>query len=88
MKLNDMVRRACKNLLKNKSRSILTILAPAIGTASIIIMISVSVSIEERVVNRFIESTNILNIKVAAPGISGNIEGESIKNVEIIRKLN
>lgn len=88
MKLRDIIIRTLRNLLKNKSRSILTIIAAAIGTASIIIMISVSVSIEERVVNRFIESTNILNIRVAAPGISGNIEGESIKNVEIIRKLN
>lgn len=87
MRTKDLLKRAWKNLYKNKHRSALTILAASIGTASIITMVSVTGSIEKKVINKYIEDANLLKIVANSKDYNGMNVKESLQRIEIVRKI-
>jgi acetoin utilization transport system permease protein len=63
MRINDLLRRAWKNLNRNKHRTLLTIIATSIGAASIITMIAVTGAVQEKIIGNFIKATNLLELR-------------------------
>lgn len=62
MRISDLIKKAWINLFRNKSRTLLTVIATAIGSASIIIMVSITFSIESKVVTKFVADNDLLKI--------------------------
>ncbi len=67
----DILAMGARNLWRRKVRSLLTVLGVIIGTAAIVVMISLSVGIEDALVKQF-ENMGDLSIVEVWPGFSGN----------------
>ena len=69
MLLNDRIQLAYKALIRQKLRSILTMIALGIGIASVVIIMSTGAGLESMVVGELdVYSPNSLNIEVRVPG--------------------
>src|SRR6056297_1120799 len=83
----DILVMGLKNLWRRKVRSLLTVLGVIIGTAAIVVMISLSVGIEDAMVKQF-ESMGDLSIIEVWPGYDGRsqttIDDEMIEEISEI----
>jgi ABC-type antimicrobial peptide transport system permease subunit len=92
MNKTDIMRLALKNFLRRKTRSILTILGVIIGTASIVVMLSLGIGMNESY-RKQLESMGSLNvINVNTFYVPENATGmvkvtESVLNDEAIEKI-
>lgn len=75
----DIIRMTLKNLLRRKTRTLLTVMGVVIGTASIVIMISIGIGMSEgfkQEVSRM-GSLNTINVRSAESGYYGMYEAEA-----------
>ncbi|ERI91959.1 efflux ABC transporter, permease protein [Clostridiales bacterium oral taxon 876 str. F0540] len=88
MRIFDLLKRAWFNLMRNKSRTLLAVISAAIGFASIMIMISVTFSVEDKVINKFIEDSDILTINANKKEHSKLDVSLALDTLKSIRNIN
>lgn len=82
----DMVKMALRNLWKRKLRTFLTVLGVIIGTASIVVMVSIGIGMNESFKQQIEQWGSLQVINVSAPGSGGRygiveeVGGSSQKN--------
>lgn len=77
MRFSDILRTAFINLWRRKLRTFLTVLGMVIGVASIVVMISLGLGIQESVLNSFASTGSLTTIEVSS--INYSKEGSSAK---------
>ena len=68
MKLLDLIKMSISNLWRRKLRTILTILGVIIGTASIVVMISLGIGLNKSMIDSVEESGGLTTINVSSGG--------------------
>lgn len=97
MKLADMLRTAFMNLWRRKLRAILTVLGMVIGTASIVVMVSLGIGIQQATLESFANTGSLTLIQVSSykwvespGGMGGGTSTETIlnkKSVEAFKQI-
>lgn len=64
MKFSDLVAMSVNNLLRRKLRTFLTVLGVTIGTASIVVMISIGIGLKEFTMNQYASSGSLTAVEV------------------------
>ena len=82
MRLIDLLRMSASNLLRRKIRTILTVLGVVIGTASIVVMISLGLGLQKSSMEQIEQSGGLTTIEVY------NYGGYSESGEEEAQKIN
>ncbi len=81
MRFSDIARTCAQNLLRRKSRTILTVLGVIVGCCSIVLMISIGQGINEQNEQMLKSMGNLNDITVTAAGGSGAYDSSGVGNV-------
>ena len=75
MSTSDMIKMALRNLWKRKLRTFLTILGVVIGTASIVVMVSIGIGMNESFQQQVEEwgSLQVINVSTAGGGMVSSV---------------
>ncbi len=92
MRLIDLLRMSASNLLRRKLRTVLTVLGVVIGTASIVVMISLGLGLQKSSIEQIEQSGGLTTIEVynyGGYGDSGEEETQKINDavIETIAKI-
>lgn len=79
MRLIDLLRMSASNLLRRKLRTVLTVLGVVIGTASIVVMISLGLGLQKSSLEQIEQSGGLTTIDVYNYGGGGSEEEEAQK---------
>ena len=80
MRISDLIRMSASNLWRRKMRTILTVLGVVIGTASIIVMVSIGIGQNRSLMAAIEESGSLTAIQVYNWGGSSNGTEELLLN--------
>ncbi len=86
MRFLDLLRMSSSNLLRRKLRTFLTVLGVVIGTASIVVMISLGLGLQKSSMEQIEEYGGLTTIEVNNYSWSGDAEAEKI-NDDVIEKM-
>lgn len=86
MKISDLIKMGLRNLFRRKARTILTVVGMVIGTISIMIMLSISVGMEQRFSETVKENGALTMIQVSSWAVTTDSDGNYIDSKE--QKLN
>ena len=87
MKIKDRIDIAFRNLLRRKSRTILTILSVLIGTVSIIMMISLSLAMAKQQRDMVESFGGLENIEISSDKAQTSINQSSIGKFKKIKHV-
>lgn len=86
MRFLDLLRMSSSNLLRRKLRTFLTVLGVVIGTASIVVMISLGLGLQKSSMEQIEEYGGLTTIEVYNYSWSGDNEAEKI-NDDVVEKM-
>lgn len=69
MKMHDLLIMSINNLRRRKLRTVLTVLGVVIGTASIVVMVSLGIGLSERTVEQISSYGSLTTIEVYSDNI-------------------
>lgn len=85
MRKNDVIRMALQNLLRRRSRTMLTVLGVVVGCCSIIIMVSIGVgskAMQDKMMREEMGDLNIINVFSSSKNAkSGKLNPEAMKKI-------
>ncbi len=84
MRFSDIAHTCAQNLLRRKSRTILTVLGVIVGCCSIVLMISIGQGISEQNEQMLKSMGNLNDITVTAAGGSGAYDSSGARYVEFV----
>lgn len=87
MKTNDLLKTAIQNLMRRKSRTLLTVLGVIIGCCSIIIMISIGIGMKESQAKMLAEMGDLTIIQVHAPNGGSSAPKLNSKSITSIAEI-
>src|SRR5436190_1904761 len=79
MRSLDLLRMIVDNLRRQKGRVVLTALGVVIGTASIVLLVSLASGMQESMMNQFARSGTLTSINVYPPDPGGGEGGGPVK---------
>ena len=88
MSLNDLISMALSNLWKRRLRTFLTVLGVVIGTASIVVMVSIGIGMNESYIKQVSEWGSLQVIEVYPPNSSGGMIVSNTSQSKIKNKNN
>ncbi len=88
MSLNDLISMALRNLWKRRLRTFLTVLGVVIGTASIVVMVSIGIGMNESYIKQVSEWGSLQVIEVYPPNSSGGMIVSNTSQSKIKNKNN
>lgn len=93
MRFSDLLLMSSANLFKRKVRSILTILGVVVGTASIVVMLSIGIGMKEVSMEEIEKFGGLTNVTVQEAGSNSSVDATNSKHLddasmEQIKRLN
>ena len=76
MRLFDLIKLATSNLKRRKMRTVLTVLGVAIGTASIVVMVSLGIGMSAMMLKSYQSMGSLTRIDVYEGGYGGGTNGD------------
>ncbi|MCM1298081.1 MAG: ABC transporter permease [Firmicutes bacterium] len=87
MKLGDMIKICLQNLLRRKSRTILTVLGVVVGCCAIVTMLSIGIGVQNSMDIMLADMGDLTLIEVYSGGQNAQLDDDAIKNFEKIANV-
>lgn len=87
MTLFDLISLSLKNLLRRKTRTLLTVLGVVIGTASIVVMMSIGIGMKRQMAQTYASYGSLTTITVNSFRSDGSTENITDEVIETFKKL-
>lgn len=88
MNISDRLSLSFRNLLRRKSRTILTILSVLIGTVSIIMLLSLAIAMNKEQKDMISSFADIKNIEITSPGMGNKINKSTYTKLKRLKHVN